>query len=434
MARKGPGLRKAQSGNEYTVSYPNKKETSAVLNGARASTFDHHPDESEGRLFFGDNLPLLRSLYDDSSVRGQVDLIYIDPPFATGSNFSSRSQTHAYSDDLVGAEFIEFLRERLILLAELLSAEGSIYVHLDARIVFPIKIIMDEIFGEDNFRAFITRKKSNPKNYTRLTYGNVADHILFFSKSDQYIWNKQTVPPSATHLKEYRYVDKDKRRHMRVPLHAPGIRHGETGKVWRGLAPPPGKHWQYKPEKLDALDKEGRIHWSATGNPRKKVYLDEHAGVSVQDIWLDFKDAHNQNIQITGYPTEKNPELIERIIRASSNPRSLVLDCFAGSGTTLDVAGQLGRRWIGFDCSPESMATIARRMAQGTRPMGDFRSQGKETNKTEVSQMQAPRDFVFSVLQSRQDELQAYANERDVDRTALQDLCRKVQASMTNSA
>ena len=108
---------------------------------------------------------------------------------------------------------------------------------------------------------------------------------------------------------------------MRVPLHAPGVRNGETGGEWKGMLPPPGKHWQYKPSTLDQLDADGHIHWSSSGNPRKKVYLDEHEGVSVQDIWMDFKDAHNQNIMITGYPTEKNPELLERIVKASSSRR-----------------------------------------------------------------------------------------------------------------
>jgi adenine-specific DNA-methyltransferase len=167
---------------------------------------------------------------------------------------------------------------------------------------------------------------------------------------------------------------------MRVPIHAPGVRNGETGGEWKGMLPPPGKHWQYKPSTLDELDKAGHIHWSANGNPRKKVYLDEHSGVSVQDIWMDFKDAHNQNIKITGYPTEKNPDLLERIINASSNPDSLILDCFAGSGTTLDVASKLGRKWIGVDRSFESIATICHRLAHGTSKMGDFRSSPKARN------------------------------------------------------
>ena len=126
------------------------------------------------------------------------------------------------------------------------------------------------------------------------------------------------------------------------------------------------------------MDARGEIFWSANGNPRRKVYLDESSGVGVQDIWLDFRDAHNQNIRITGYPTEKNPELLSRIVNSSSNPGDLVVDCYCGSGTTLAVASQLGRRWIGVDNSLEAIRTTLRRFAVGTMPMGDFVSQRKE--------------------------------------------------------
>jgi adenine-specific DNA-methyltransferase len=123
---------------------------------------------------------------------------------------------------------------------------------------------------------------------------------------------------------------------------------------------------------LDEMDAHGEIYWSPNGNPRRKIYLDQSEGVPVQDIWLEFRDAHNQNIRITGYPTEKNPELLARLIEASSNPGDLILDCFSGSGTTLAVASGLGRVWIGIDNSPEAIATTLRRFARGTEPMGDF--------------------------------------------------------------
>ena len=159
---------------------------------------------------------------------------------------------------------------------------------------------------------------------------------------------------------------------MKVPVHAPGKRNGATGQPWRGKHPPPGKHWQYAPETLDAMDARGEIFWSKNGNPRRKVYLDQHPGVGIQDIWLDFKDAHNQNIRITGYPSEKNPDLLRRILQASSNPDDLVLDCYAGSGTTLAVANELQRHWIGVDCSPEAVSTILQRFECGLLPMGDY--------------------------------------------------------------
>lgn len=126
------------------------------------------------------------------------------------------------------------------------------------------------------------------------------------------------------------------------------------------------------PSTLDEMDRRGEIFWSSNGNPRRKIYLENSNGIPVQDIWLDFKDAHNQNIEITGYPTEKNLEMMEQIISASSNPGDLVLDCFAGSGTTLAAAGNLGRHWIGIDKSNEAIAATVNRLRFGSRPMGDY--------------------------------------------------------------
>lgn len=167
------------------------------------------------------------------------------------------------------------------------------------------------------------------------------------------MWNRALNSWTQEHAeKEYQYIENGTgRRYKKVPIHAPGVRNGETGKTWKGMEPPPGKHWQFTPQTLTEMDSKGEIYWSPNGNPRRKIYFDESSGVPVQDIWLDCRDAHNQNIKITGYPTEKNPDMMARIIKASSNPGDIVLDCFSGSGTTLSVAGSLGRNWIGIDDS-----------------------------------------------------------------------------------
>lgn len=368
---------------DVCFSYPGKVPAIEVLDTNQAECLKLWPSNeqpsmaNENRLYYGDNLPILASLLKDDSVKGKVRLIYIDPPFATKSVFQSRSQTDAYSDLLAGNNYIEFLRQRLIILRELLADNGSIYIHLDENMAFYIKVIMDEIFGQRNFRNWITRKKCNPKNYTKKTYGNVSDFILFYTKSDTYVWNRPVEEWTDQRAnKEYEYIEKETgRRYKKVPIHAPGVRNGETGKSWRGMNPPPGKHWQFPPKTLDEMDARGEIYWSKTGNPRRKIYLDSSSGIPVQDIWLEFRDAHNQNIKITGYPTEKNPDLLARIIRGSSNSDDLVLDCFAGSGTTLSVASELGRRWIGIDNSSEAIATTLRRFAKGCERMGDFVSQ-----------------------------------------------------------
>jgi adenine-specific DNA-methyltransferase len=329
--------------------------------------------DSDNHLYHGDNIGILAGLLSESQVAGKVRLIYIDPPYATNSIFQSRSLRNAYADLLTGPRYLEFVRQRLILLRELLADDGSIYVHLDENMVFQVKTVMDEIFGRKNFRNFITRKKCSSKNYTRKTYGNVADYVLFYSRSSSYVWNLPRAKWSEEHaLKEYPYVEAETgRRFKKVPVHAPGVRKGETGRPWRGMHPPLGRHWKCAPSKLDELDQRGEIYWSANGNPRKKVYLDESAGVPITDIWLDCRDAHNQNVRITGYPTEKNAEMLERIVAASSNEGDLVLDCFCGSGTTLAAADGLGRRWIGVDSSWEAILASLERLLHGPRPMSE---------------------------------------------------------------
>jgi adenine-specific DNA-methyltransferase len=397
----------SNSMSDVTLAYEGKRSIQDILEIEPAATrilWTGTSEQNANILYYGDNKRILASLLQKPEIRGQVRLIYIDPPFATNSVFQSRSQGDAYCDLLVGAHYIEFLRERLILLRELLSDDGSIYVHLDENMAFHIKIIMDEIFGRKNFRNWITRKKCNPKNYTHRTYGNISDYILFYTKSEDYVWNRPFLPwTDKDAAKEYQYIEKETgRRYKKVPVHAPGVRNGATGQGWRGRLPPPGKHWQYPPEVLDEMDARGEIYWSPSGNPRRKVYLETSEGIPVQDIWMEFKDAHNQNINITGYPTEKNPGLLSRIIEASSNPDDLVLDCFAGSGTTLAVASQLKRRWIGIDNSGEAISTILRRFAKGLEPMGDFVS--KETLSSSKMEFKYASDLWKNTEQKKEQE------------------------------
>lgn len=334
------------------------------------------------RLYHADNLDVLNYLINDKKVCGNIDLVYIDPPYNTGGAFETRDFKLAYDDKYTTDGYLRFMRVRLKLLHTLLSEKGSIYVHLDSNMVFHVKILMDDIFGEKNFRGMITRKKCKSKNFTRKTYGNISDYILFYSKSDSAKWNRPYDQwDDEKVLKEYPFIEEGTgRRHKRVPCHAPGTRNGATGGPWRGMMPPEGKHWQYTPEKLDEMDAKGEIYWSSNGNPRRKVYLDQSKGVPVQDIWLDYLDVNNQNTCLTGYPTEKNLDMLKRIIETSSNPGDLVLDCFAGSGTTLVAAEELGRQWIGVDIGEEAIKIIQDRFVNGTKPIGDYVLRRKKKN------------------------------------------------------
>ena len=294
-----------------SLSYEGKEAAESVLNYAGKPFEVQFPINGTGKnlFFFGDNIDALAYLLKNG-YKNKIKLIYIDPPFATTSNFVNRRQEHAYSDSLCGGEYVEFLRKRLILLRELLSEKGSIYLHLDNKMAFTMKLVMDEIFGEDNCRAFITRKKCSTKNYTKNTFGNISDYIMFYSKTANYTWNRPYDPWEYDRMiEQYPCIDeKTGRRYKKVPVHAPGIRNGATGKEWRGKLPPTGKHWQYTPDRLDELDAAGEIYWSPTGNPRRKVFCDPSKGVPVQDIWLNYRDSINQAQKTTGYPTEKNME------------------------------------------------------------------------------------------------------------------------------
>lgn len=333
-------------------------------------------NEGDGikRLYHADNIDVLNELINDKDVCGKVTLIYIDPPYNTGGAFETRDFKHAYNDRFTIGSYLSFMRKRLELMHMLLSQDGSIYVHLDSNMVFHVKVMMDEIFGMQNYKGMITRKKCKSKNFTRKTYGNISDYILFYSKSTDTIWNRPYEKWSDEKVaKEYPYIEESTgRKYKKVPIHAPGTRNGATGEPWRGMMPPEGKHWQFTPDKLDEMDARGEIYWSSNGNPRRKVYLDQSNGVPVQDIWLDYLDVNNQNTLITGYPTEKNIDMLKRIIETSSRPGDIVLDCFAGSGTTLVAAEELGRQWIGVDIGDEAIRTINNRFKNGSKPMGDY--------------------------------------------------------------
>ncbi len=381
-------IEKYESESTYTLQYKNKAKTSKIIDTNYCSSYvsafkRFYEVENDNKLFYGDNLDVLRYLLQKLNLKNKIDLVYIDPPYGTNSVFKTRNQKSSYTDTLQGANYLEYLRKRAILIRELLSEQGSFYLHLDNNMAFQSKVILDEIFGEKNFRGYITRKKCSNKNYTKNTFGNISDYILFYSKSEKYIWNRAVAPWTDDKIKkEYTNIEKETgRRYKKVPIHAPGIRNGETGKEWKGMLPPKGKHWQYTPTKLDEFDRKNEIYWSSTGNPRRKVYLDQSNGIPVQDIWLEYQDAVNQNVKITGYPTEKNPLLLKRIIEASSNEGDVVLDCFAGSGTTLGVASQLKRKWIGVDNSSEAIDNILKRFIKGTQQMGDYVNGKKKEEK-----------------------------------------------------
>jgi len=352
------------------LQYPNKKTEKEIFDNIPNIELEQiNSSANLNLLIHSNNLVALKQLITRHNLAGKIDLIYIDPPFATNNTFtisdgrastisSSSNGTVAYKDTLKGFAFIEFLRERLVLLKMLLSDKGSIYLHIDYKIGHYVKIAMDEIFGIENFRNDITRVKCNPKNFSRKGYGNIKDLILFYSKSDNLIWNEpKTIYTEEDRLKLFPKKDKDGRHYTTIPLHAPGeTKSGKTSQAFKGILPPKGRHWRSNVEVLEQLDDAELIEWSNNGNPRKIIYFDEQEGKRMQDIW-EFKDP-----QYPVYPTEKNSAMLDIIIKTSSNENSIVLDCFAGSGTTLKAAQINGRQWVGIDQSDEAIKAITKKL------------------------------------------------------------------------
>lgn len=309
-------------------------------------------------LIFDDNLNAMQFLLQEKAYKNALDLIYIDPPFATNNTFrmgstisASLSANVAYDDKFSLEAYLEFLYYRFILMREMLSEKGSIYVHTDSKIGHYVKIVLDEIFGKERFINDITRIKCNPKNFAKKGYGNVKDSILFYSKGADFIWNEVSQKVSQSDLAKRFNKRDEKGAYTTIPLHAPGeTKNGESGQEWNGLKPPKGRHWRCALSELDSLQKEGLIEWSKNGNPRKKIYAKDYGYKKIQDIW-EFKDS-----QKVLYPTQKNTALLRQILLMSSNENSLVMDCFCGGGGFLQEASCLKRKFIGIDESAQAIA------------------------------------------------------------------------------
>lgn len=313
--------------------------------------------DSKNLLIFDDNLNAMQFLLQEKNYQNSIDLVYIDPPFATNNTFrmgstmsASLNSSIAYNDKFSLEAYLEFLYYRLILIKEMMSEKGSIYVHTDSKVGHYVKILLDELFGRGNFINDITRIKCNPKNFAKRGYGNIKDNILFYSKSSNFIWNDINQKVAQSDLKKRFNKFDEKGAYTTIPLHAPGeTKNGESAMQWNGLKPPKGRHWRCSLSELDRLQNEGLIEWSKNGNPRKKIYAKDYTNKKIQDIW-EYKD--NQKVL---YPTQKNRALLKQIIAMSSNENSVVLDCFCGSGGFLQEAFLQGRNFIGIDESSEAI-------------------------------------------------------------------------------
>ncbi len=354
-------------------------DTYNVENPEKEPTYDKFKN-GPNLLFHGDNKEILSTLLVQG-FRGKIDLIYIDPPFASGADYvrevalrgerekldaegHSISEQMQYTDIWANDTYLQFMYERLILMRELLADNGSIYVHCDQRMNSYLRLAMDEIFGRSFFVNEIIWKKIRSSKGQANGFGNVHDTIYFFSKNADYLHNKQYTSHDPKLLdSHYNLIDeKTGQRYQLADFTQKGAGKpryfGDKGL----MVPPPGKHWIWSQERINEALEKGLIVFTQSGKPRVKRFLDESKGKPVEDIWIDIFPINSQANESIGYPTQKPEKLLERIIEASSNENSIVLDCFVGSGTTAAVAEKLGRRWIAADINKGAIQTTIKRL------------------------------------------------------------------------
>ena len=321
----------------------------------------------------------------------KVDLVYIDPPFASGADYAKKvyvrrnpkvaeaikqTETEVDSDELHNFEekmygdiwdkerYLNWMYENLMAIKSVMSDTASIYVHLDYHIGHYVKILMDEIFGESNFSSEIIWKRTT-SHAQRKGFAQIHDSIfIYYKDADNAIWNPQYLPHTDEHIsKYYSNEDSDGRKYALDNLTAPG--QGEA-RIFFGktLLPPAGTHWRYSQENIDKLSKEGLIVMTANERPRYKRYLDTLKGSVIGSIWDDIPPVNSQADERIDYATQKPEALLERIIKASSDKNMLVADFFGGSGVTATVASKLGRRFIHCDVGVNSIETTRDRLVK----------------------------------------------------------------------
>ena len=376
----------------------------------------------KNRLYFGDNLDIMRDHLEDES----VDLIYLDPPFNSNATYNvlfqeksgedSAAQITAFDDtwhwsieseyayrdvvengpdrlsrmlqsmrEFLGQNdmmaYLTMMAQRMAELHRVLKPTGSIYLHCDPTASHYLKLLMDAVFGTENFKNEIIWKRTGSHGGAK-RWGPIHDTILFYSKSDIYKWNRIYQDYDVSYIEQYYRFEDEKGRYQRVSLTGAGTRSGDSGRPWRGINPTDsGRHWAVPlgalrtafpdidlsilstQEKLDILDQAGLIYWPEHGSvPRQKRYLDESPGVLIQDIVSDIRPIGAQARERLGYPTQKPEALLERIISASSNEGDVVLDPFCGCGTAVAVAERLNRRWIGIDITHLAISLMKSRL------------------------------------------------------------------------
>ncbi len=391
--------------------------------------------EWRNRLIWGDKKYVLPSLLPEFA--GKVDLIYIDPPFDTGADFSfsaripgndseeeddvrfekspSVLEQKAYRDTWgrgLGS-YLQWFYEAAVQLREMLSESGSIYVHIGPNMSHYVKAVLDEVFGIQNYiNEIIWRRAFGHGDSGR--FGIIHDCIFLYGKTQERVWNTILQRPDPEYIKTFfdQYDETRGERYQRISLSALGLSGGGYDYEYKGVR----TLWRCPIETLKKHDEEGRLHWPKKkgGVPRTKRFESEYEGMAPQDIWTDISKIHNQSSELLNYPTQKPEALLDRIIKASSKEGNLVLDCFCGSGTTAAVAEKLNRRWITCDLGRFAIHTTRKRLLgiPGVKPfvvqnlgkyerqqwqVAEFPSNGKDRLEEQKQREAAYRRFILEL-------------------------------------
>ena len=350
------------------------------------------PNWQNQTLWTGDNLDIMRGLNSES-----VDLIYLDPPFNSNRDYAAPigsvaagaafKDTWTLSDvdlawhgeiaesepalyaiiDAAGLAHGKGMKSYLIMMAvrlleirRILKGTGSLYLHCDNTAAHYLKMLLDSLLGQGGFRSAITWRRTNAKGLAFKGYPNNSDTLLYFTKSDSFVWNRPFLPHDDDYIRRfYRHVDAETgRRYTLGDLTNPNRDRPNLTYEWNGHH----RVWRWTKERMQEAHDKGLIHYTSTGLARQKRYLDDMQGIPVDTIWEDIKPIQAQSAERTGYPTQKPIALLERIVMASSNEGDMVLDPFCGCATACVTAEKLGRQWAGIDISPSALVQVNNRL------------------------------------------------------------------------
>lgn len=338
-----------------------------------------HGEEVDGwrnKIFWGDNLQVMSHLLKE--FRGKVDLIYIDPPFDSGADYKKTIQIKSkqisggqttfeekqYSDIWNNDEYLQFIYERVTLIRELLADSGCIMMHCDYRVSSYLRVLLNEVFGPENFVNEIVWQRRSASANTSNRLDNVTDSILFYQKSGQFEMNEILIYDED--VEEYVKKNFTQEFEGRKFMFSPIVRGASRGLretlryEYKGHVPEYG--WMMSREKLIELDKNNRLHWNSKGKPWRRTFVEDYKGQPLKSLWTDVRVIHHMSAERLDYPTQKPESLLSRIIDLTTSPGDLVMDCFMGSGTTQAVAMKLGRRFIGADINQGAIQTTTKRL------------------------------------------------------------------------